>query len=265
MTAAPGRVTPAAGPWGALHAEWTKLRTSPGTIWLLLGVIVATTGIGGLTVATLHCPAGSCEVDPTQLSLIGVQAGQAVVAILAVLAIGGEYSTGLVHTSLVAVPRRLALLAAKAVVLTGVVLVAAALAVLVSLLIGGPVLTANGFTVPSLADGAVLRAAGGSALYLVLIALLSLGVATAVRNPASAIGVVLGLLYVFPILVGAVSDPDWKRHLEQIGPMSAGLAVQATTHLDDLPIGPWAGLGVLAGWAAAALLCGGLLLQLRDA
>ena len=250
---------------GALHGEWTKLRTSPGTVWLLLGVVVATVGVSGLTVATLSCPAGSCAVDPTKLSLIGVQAGQAVVAILAVLMIGGEYSTGLVHTSLAAVPRRPALLVAKAAVLTGVVLVAAALAVVASLLIGGPVLTARGFTMPSLTDGTVLRAAGGSALYLVLIALLSLGVATAVRNPASAIGVVLGLLYIFPILAGAVTDPDWKRHLEQIGPMSAGLAVQATTHLDDLPIGPWKGLAVLAGWAVAALLGGGVLLQARDA
>jgi ABC-2 type transport system permease protein len=248
-----------------LRAEWTKLWTSPGTVWLLLGVVAATAGVGGLTVATLTCPAGSCAVDPTKLSLTGVQAGQAVVAILAVLVIGGEYSTGLVHTSLAAVPRRPVLLAAKAIVLAGVVLLAAAPAVLASMLIGGPVLTAHGFTVPSFTDGTVLRAAGGSVLYLVLIALLSLGVATAVRNPASAIGVVLALLYVFPILVGAVSDPDWKRHLEQLGPMSAGLAVQATTHLDDLPIGPWAGLGVLAGWAAAALLGGGILLQARDA
>ena len=249
----------------ALHAEWTKLRTSPGTIWLLLGVVVATVAVGGATVATLGCQPGICAVDPTKLSLTGVQLGQAVVAILAVLVIGGEYSTGLVHTSLAAVPRRPALLAAKAIVLAGVVLAAAAPAVLASLLVSGPILAARGVSVPSLVDGSVLRAAIGSVLYLTLVALLSLGVATALRNPATAIGVVLGLLYVIPILVGVVSDPDWKRHLEQLGPMSAGLAVQVTSHLDDLPIGPWAGLGVLAGWAGAALLCGGLLLQFRDA
>jgi len=78
-------------------------------------------------------------------------------------------------------------------------------------------------------------------------------------------GVVLGLLYVFPIVAQAVSDPHWQRHLQQLGPMTAGLAIQATTHLSSLPIGPWAGLGVLAAWAAAALLAGGLLLRLRDA
>ena len=62
-----------------------------------------------------------------------------------------------------------------------------------------------------------------------------------------------------------VTDPDWQRHLQQIGPMTAGLAIQTTINLDDLPISPWAGLGVLAAWAAAALLAGGLLLRARDA
>ena len=124
---------------------------------------------------------------------------------------------------------------------------------------------ARGFTPLSLAHGPTLRAAAGSVLYLVLIALLSLGTATAVRDSAVAVGVMLGLLYLFPIIAAAVTDPHWQQHLEQIGPMSAGLAIQATTGLSSLPIGPWAGLGVLAAWAAAALLAGGLLLRARDA
>jgi ABC-2 type transport system permease protein len=102
-------------------------------------------------------------------------------------------------------------------------------------------------------------------LYLALIGLLSLGVATAVREAAVAIGIVLGLLYLFPILGQVVGSPDWHRHLDQIAPMTAGLAIQASTGLRGLPIGPWAGLGVLAAWAAAALLAGGLMLRLRDA
>ena len=62
-----------------------------------------------------------------------------------------------------------------------------------------------------------------------------------------------------------IGNPHWQRLLQQIGPMSAGLAIQATTDLRSLPISPWAGLGVTAGWAAAALLAGGLLLRMRDA
>ena len=60
-------------------------------------------------------------------------------------------------------------------------------------------------------------------------------------------------------------DPDWQQRLERIAPTSAGLPIQATTNLDSLPISPWAGLGVLAGWAAAALLLGAVVLRLRDA
>jgi hypothetical protein len=84
----------------------------------------------------------------------------------------------------------------------------------------------------------VLRAAFGSVLYLALIALLSLGAATALREAAAAIGVVLGLLYLFPIIAAVAGRPDVERHLEQIGPMTAGLAIQATTSLNTLPISP---------------------------
>jgi ABC-2 type transport system permease protein len=111
----------------------------------------------------------------------------------------------------------------------------------------------------------VLRAAVGSVLYLALIGLLSLGIATAVRDSATAIGIVLGLLYLFPIIAAVVADPTWYRHLQQVGPMTAGLAIQATINLHSQPIGPWVGFGVLAAWAAGALLVGGMVLRLRDA
>jgi ABC-2 type transport system permease protein len=177
----------------------------------------------------------------------------------------------------VSIPPRTTVLAAKAAVLTGLVLAAGTVAVLGSLLAGGLILPGHGFTaahgLPPLSllsplspgDGPVLRAAAGSVLYLALIGLLSLGVAAAVRDAAAAIGAVLGLLYVFPIISAVVSVPSWHRHLDQVAPMTAGLTIQATTGLRGLPISPWAGLGVLAAWAAAALLAGVLLLRFRDA
>jgi ABC-2 type transport system permease protein len=240
----------------ALHAEWTKLRTSPGTIGLLLAVVGATIGGSVTAAAATTCTSGDCGQDLPKLSLTGVQFGQALVAILAVLVIGNEYSTGMVRVTLTASPRRTRVLAAKAVIVTGVVAATAVLAVLGSLAAGRFILPAHEF---------VLRPAVGSVLYLVLVGLLSLGTATAVRNPAAAIGIVLGLIYVFPIVTQVVADPGWQKHLQQVGPMSAGLAVQATVHVDALPIGPWKGLGVLALWALTALLAGGLLFERRDA
>ncbi|HEY6276039.1 MAG TPA: ABC transporter permease, partial [Streptosporangiaceae bacterium] len=215
--------------------------------------------------------ATGCGQDPARISLTGIDLGQAVVAIVAAGVVSGEYSTGMIRTTLAAMPRRSAVLAAKAAVVAGLVLATGTVAVLGSLLAGRLILPGHGFTAArgfgplSLADGPVLRAAAGSVLYLVLIALLSLGAATAVRDPAVAIGLVLGLLYLFPIVAALVSDKDLQRHLLQVAPMTAGLDIQATVGLHSLPLSPWGGLGVLAAWAAGALLAGGLLLRLRDA
>jgi ABC-2 type transport system permease protein len=256
----------------ALHAEWTKIRTVASPLSLLLGTIAATVALSVAVTSVVTCGAAGCSGDDTtKLSLTGVELGQALVAILAVLVISGEYSSGMIRTTLAAMPHRATVLAAKAVTLTGIVAAAGTVAVLGSLLAGRLILPGHGFTAArgypalSLADGPTLRAAVGSILYLALIALLSLGVATVVRDSATSIGVVLGLLYLFPILSQVIGNPHWQRLLQQIGPMSAGLTIQATTDLRSLPISPWAGLGVTAGWAAAALLAGGLLLRMRDA
>jgi ABC-2 type transport system permease protein len=256
----------------ALSAEWSKVRTLPGTGLLLLGTVTVTVAVSAATSAALSCTSSAaCHPDITQLSLTGTDLGQAVVAIIAVLAVTGEYATGMICTTLAAVPRRTVMLAAKAAVVTTLALTAGALAVLGSLLAGRLILPGKGYTPAhgypdlSLADPTVLRASAGTVLYLALIAVLALGVATAVRDAAPAIGTVLGLLYLLPILGLAISDPGWHRHLQQIAPMTAGLQIQASTGLNTLPIAPWTGLGVLAAWAAAALLIGGLLLRFRDA
>jgi ABC-2 type transport system permease protein len=112
---------------------------------------------------------------------------------------------------------------------------------------------------------AVLRPAAGSVLYLTLVALLCVGVAFAVRSSAAGIGVVLGLLYLFPVVALAASDPTWHQRLQQIGPSTAGLGIQATVDLHDLVLSPWAGLGVLALWALGWLLVGWLVLTRHDA
>jgi ABC-2 type transport system permease protein len=257
---------------GAIHAEWTKLRTAPGTGWLLLAVIALTIAVSAATDAGASCRTGlACQPDPAKVTLAGIDLGQAVAAVLGVLAIGTEYSTGMIGPTFTAMPRRTAVLGVKAAVLTAAVLAAGTLAALGSVLAGRFILPGHGFTSAhgyaalSLGNGPVLRAALGSALYLGLVALLGLGVAAVARDPAVAIGAVLGLLYLFPVITSVISNPHWQRHLEQIGPMNAGLAIQATTGLASLPLSPWTGLSVLAAWTAGALLAGGTLLTLRDA
>jgi ABC-2 type transport system permease protein len=255
----------------ALHAEWTKLRTLASTFWLLLATVALTVTVSAAAATAVRCPSGGCADDPAKISLTGIYLGQAVVAVVGVMAVSGEYGTGMVRLTLTAAPRRLTVLAAKATVVTALILITGTIAVVGSLLAGRLILPshgigpAHGYPAISPGDGPVLRAAIGSVLYLALIALLSLGTATAVREAATAIGVVLGLLYLIPIIAFAAGNATISRHLQQIGPMTAGLEIEATTGLNTLPISPWAGLGVLAAWAAGALLLGGLLLRSRDA
>jgi ABC-2 type transport system permease protein len=219
-----------------------------------------------------HCPARlTCPVDPVKLSLTGIQFGQAVAAVLAVLVVSNEYTSGMMRVTLAAMPRREAVLAAKAILLAALVLAAGAVAGAGSVLAGHLILPGHGFTAArgfhpvGLGYGPALRAACGSVLYLGLVALLGLGVAVIVRDPAVSTGVVLALLYVFPIILSFVGNAQWQRRLERWTPTVAGLAIQDTTGLRNLAITPWAGLGVLALWSAAALLAGALVFRYRDA
>ena len=252
----------------ALHAEWTKLRTIASTWWLVLGAAAVTVAASAGIAASAHPSPGTA--DPTKLSLIGVDLGQAVVAVLAVLAVTEEYGTGMIRVTLAATPRRPTILGAKAINLAGLTLIAAVPAVAGCLIAGRLLLPATGlgpargYALISITQGQTLRAAFGSVLYLGLIAVLGLAIGVVVRDTAVSTGIALGLLYLPPLLAQLVSAP-WRRHIQQIAPMSAGLAIQATRNIGSLPIAPWAGLGVLTTWAAGMLLVGLVVLKARDA
>jgi ABC-2 type transport system permease protein len=253
----------------ALRAEWIKLRTVASPAWLLAAAMILTIAVSAAALAANRCPAGtSCHVDTAKLSLTGILFGQAIVAILAVQPVCGEYGSGMIRVTLAAMPRRCTVLAAKTAVSTGLVLAVSAVAVLGCVLAGRLILPGNGFSrdlpLLSLGYGPTLRAVAGSVLYLGLIAVLSIGVAAIVRDPASTIGVVLGVLYVFPIIDVFIGNTTWHDRIERYSPM-AGLNIQATVGLKSLAISPWMGLGVLATWSLAALAGGALSLRLRDA
>ena len=177
----------------ALRAEWTKVRTEPSTGWLLVATVGLTIALSAATASAMHYSVATPQ-DTTKLSLTGIELGQTVVAIIAVLAIAGEYSTGMIRVTLAAIPHRLTMLGAKTTLVGGLAAAAGVIAVPASLLIGRLILPGHGFTATHgyrllhLADWSTLRAAGGSVLYLVLIALLSLGVATVVRDAAHGTG-----------------------------------------------------------------------------
>jgi ABC-2 type transport system permease protein len=228
----------------AWRAEWAKLRTGgPGLAATLLLAILLTAGGAAL---------GSHAIDPVQLRLLGVRLGQAAMAAAGVQILAGEYGTGLIRTTLLAVPRRLDVLAAKAALLTAGVAPAAVLGV--------------GIAVIGLPPGdALLRAAGESVLHLILIGLLGLGVAAAVRSSAAAVSIVLALLYLMPIVLRALPNLEWQRALYRLTPATAVQALTTTVGNATLSLGPWAALGVVAAWTAGALGLGALVLHRRDA
>jgi ABC-2 type transport system permease protein len=254
----------------ALEAEWTKVRTVRGTAWALGLAVLLTGALGAVVTGVTSYPTAGSDLDATRLSLTGVILGQVVVAVLGSLALSTEYSTRMITVTMTATPRRTTVLAAKATVVGALTALAGAVASAVSLLAGRAILQANGITtahgyaVGALTDATTLRAGFGTVAYLVCIALLALGVGAVVRDPAASIGVVLGLLFAFPVVASLIPNDDWARRVQQLGPMPAGLNVQATTALGDLPLQPGVGLGVTAAWASVALASGALVLMRRD-
>jgi ABC-2 type transport system permease protein len=162
-------------------------------------------------------------------------------------------------------------LVSKVAVVSALVAGAAVVGVVGALLIARTVLPGRGFTAATGYPGSTLlhdltqRAAVGTVLYLVLIAVLGLGIGHLVRDTGAGVTVVLTLLLVAPVVAMFVTDTHWQQRIHKYAPMDAGLAIQATRQLATQPIGPWHGLALLAGYALAAMVAGGIAFRVRDA
>jgi ABC-2 type transport system permease protein len=239
----------------------------------MLVAILGTVGLGLAFTGSsdyAHC-APPCALDTTRLALAGVRLSQVGILVLAVLAATAEYSTRTIQPTLMAVPRRLVVVLSKLGVLavlgtaTGVLAVAGSLAAGRAVLPGNGFTAARGFPALSIADDLTRRAAVGTVLYLALIAVLGTGLGFLLRDTAGAITAGLALLYGAPIVAMFINDPTWQRRIHRFSPMDAGLTIQTTRNLAAEHIGPWAGVGVLSLYAAAAVAAGLAVFQLRDA
>jgi ABC-2 type transport system permease protein len=253
----------------ALRMEWTKLRSVRSTTWSLLAIAVMTIAFGAVSCSTSHteglAPGDPGDDDVVSLSLVGVYFAQIAAVALGVLAVCSEYATGTIRPTFVAHPRRRTVVGAKAAIVVVLVLVVGVAATVVAFYVGQAILHGNGFTydngypAATLADESVLRNVAMVGIYPAVLALLSLSAGVIVRHTAAAISVLLGLLFV-PWIVGALLPEKLGLAIEKASPM-AGLAAQER----GAPIGPWAGIGVTAAWAAAALLAALWLVRRRDA
>jgi hypothetical protein len=268
MTAAVARADLGAGGVSqltALHGEWIKLRSMRSTWFSLLATMVVVVGLGTLfsAIRAHHLGHGFGDFDPMEISLRGVFLAQLTVSVLGVLGVTGEYSTGMIHSSLEAVPRRYPVLVAKAAVFAVAAFVTSLVATFVAFLLGQQVLASTHHQA-SLSTPGAMRAIVGAAIYLTLIGLLAVGVGFIVRNTGGAIATVVGIVLILPLLTQPLPEP-YSYDVGKFLPLNTGGQIVNVRHQDAHLFGPWVGLGITAAWAALALGVGVISLLRRDA
>jgi ABC-2 type transport system permease protein len=240
---------------GVLRSEWIKFRSLRST------VIVCALSV--LAVVAYPLPlAYERGANPIAESLTGVYLAPLTVSILGVVVITGEYTTGMIQATCCAVPRRLAVLWAKAVVLTLTVFPVALISTVAAFLIGQAHYGRHGV---SLSAPGAARAVIGAALFLAVLGLLGLGLGALIRNTAAGVTAAVGLTFVLPY-AGDLLPPSWRQHIVPYLPMQAGQAVWAVPPQQTQDtLHPWAGFALFCGYAAVTLAAAAVALKRRDA
>ncbi|HEY8301076.1 MAG TPA: ABC transporter permease [Jatrophihabitans sp.] len=263
---APSRVTQR----GVLRSEWIKLRSLRST-WFSLAAAVLLVDALGTLFSALHAhrmtdnggPNVQVMFDATEVSLRGVFLAQLAIGVLGVLVITGEYGTGMIRSSLAAVPHRRPVLIAKAAVFAVVTFVVALPMTLIGFELG-QLAQRSTHVQADLGTPGALRAIVGAAVYLTLIGVLAVGIGFIVRNTAGALATLFGIVLVAPLLTNALPEP-YATDVAKFLPLNIGSRIVATTEFDTRALGPWVGIAVLAGYAAVALAAGAFVLSRRDA
>ena len=258
-----------AGPGRLLRAEWTKFRSVRSTAWSLVVLVVAAIGLNtlitGITIANWRTVSAADKVtylaDPTGFLAAALAFAQIPICVLGVMLISSEYSTGMIRSSMLAVPRRTPMLAAKAGVFAAVTFVVGELVAFVSFLIAQAII--HNHIPVSLSDPSVLRAVFGMGLYLTVLGLLGLAIGTLVRHTGAAITIVVGVVVVLANIAQALPGSVGK-HVAAYLPTNAGVLItHAHQEASDL-LSPWQGFGVLCLWTALLLAAANWLMRRRD-
>ena len=252
----------------ALAAEWRKLWAVRAVTMTLISLpIIALlfawlfSNGGGRGFAELSA-ADAPTFDPTAISLQNHLMAQLVVGVLGVLAISVEYSTGMIATTAIAVPRRGVLFTAKACVVTAAALIVGAATGLLSFWLGQLIIGGYGAPTASLADRHVLRAVLGMSLYLGLVALLGLAVGTIVRSSAGALGIIVTVVLILPALSqnlpASIAEP-----IARWWPSQAGSRIMTVVVDPDL-LAPWPGFSLFLVVVAAVVAAAYVTFRVRD-
>ncbi|MFJ5551460.1 ABC transporter permease [Streptomyces sp. NPDC093225] len=252
-----------------LTSEWTKIRTVASTSWTLISALVVTVGLSaGLAALTKSQFTHLSELeratfDPTLVSFSGMVLGQLAMVVFGVMVVGTEYSSGMIRTSLAAVPQRATFFFSK-VAVAGVLALLVGLATsFLSFFLGQALLGSHR---TSIGEPNVLRAVVGAGLYMALIAVFSMGVTAMLRSSMLSLGILVPFFF---LISQILSNVPKAKEVARYFPDQAGSKIMQVVPRamgsDQAPYGPWGGLGIMLLWVAAALVGGYAVLRRRDA
>ncbi|MFF5422991.1 MULTISPECIES: ABC transporter permease [unclassified Streptomyces] len=252
-----------------LRSEWTKIRTVSSTVWTLASALLVTVAMSAALCALMRSTFDDLSeveratFDPTFVSFSGMVLGQLAMVVFGVLVVGTEYSSGMIRTSLAAVPQRAAFLFSKIAVAGALALAVGLATSFLSFFLGQALL---GEHRTSIGEENVLRAVVGGGLYMGLIAVFSMGVAAMLRSSMLSLGILVPFFFLISQILSAVPK---AKEVARYFPDQAGSRIMQVVPdalgSEKAPYGPWGGLGIMLVWVAAALLGGWLVLKRRDA
>ena len=252
-----------------LTSEWTKIRTVSSTTWTLISAFAVTVAMSAALCALMNSQfddlsdAERATFDPTFVSFSGMILGQLAMVVFGVLVVGTEYSSGMIRTSLAAVPQRATFLFSKIAVAGVLALVVGLATSFISFFLGQALL---GDHRTDLAADNVLRAVVGGGLYMGLIAIFSMGVAAMLRSSMLSLGILMPFFFLVSQILSAVPG---AKSVARYFPDQAGSKIMQVVpdamNSDPAPYGPWGGLGIMLVWVVAAVIGGYAVLKERDA
>jgi ABC-type transport system involved in multi-copper enzyme maturation permease subunit len=249
------------------RSEWTKLRSVRSTRWSLLATLLLIVGFGILACVIFNSrwphldPRERADFHPLRANLVGVNFAQLAIGVLGVLVITAEYSTGMIRSTLSAVPRRLPVLWGKVLVFGTVAFLVSLPAVFIVFFAGQAILSGHHINT-TISHPGVLRALIGAALYMTVMGLFGLGLGAIVRSTAGGISLLAAIVFVLPPIIGLLPS-SFSNSVDPYLPSNAGGAVW-TINPDPNTLAPWTGFAVFCAYAAVAIGVAAVLMIRRD-
>ena len=252
-----------------LLSEFTKFRSLRSTMYTLLTALVLIIGLGALFSAIAagqyhqYSAADRASFNPVTTSLSSILFVVVAFGVLGVLVTSGEYSTGMIRSSLTAVPRRLPVLWGKLAMFPGVIVPVCLIASFISFFLGQMLLNSHHLGVSISAPGA-LRSVIGAALYITVAGMIGVALGALFRNTAAAISTFTGVFLVIPQLADLLPS-SVRGDLSPYLPSNAGSALWGGAWDVHHPLAPWTGFAVLCGYAVILIAAAAWRMRRTDA